>query len=95
MKPVWSRRAVRDLEALRGHIAKDSEEIAPGVARRILAAIDLVQTQPDMGRAGRVLGTRELVIAPYVIPYRLRQGRLELVAIFHGRQRWPAKFGAE
>ena len=46
-----------------------------------------------MGRPGRVLGTRELVIpdTPYIIPYRVRGDRLELIAVFHGRQKWPAK----
>ncbi len=46
-----------------------------------------------MGRPGRVLGTRELVVSetPYVIPYRVRQDRLELLAVFHGRQKWPLR----
>jgi toxin ParE1/3/4 len=32
-----------------------------------------------------------LVVAgtPYVIPYRVRGGKLELLAVFHGRQKWP------
>jgi toxin ParE1/3/4 len=28
---------------------------------------------------------------PYVVPYRVRNERLEIIAIFHGRQRWPQK----
>jgi len=28
---------------------------------------------------------------PYIVPYRLRGERLELMAIFHGRQKWPEK----
>jgi plasmid stabilization system protein ParE len=28
---------------------------------------------------------------PYVIPYRVRRERLELIAVFHGRQKWPLK----
>jgi toxin ParE1/3/4 len=93
MKVVWSSRAVRHLTALRKYIAKDSERSAAGVAKRILDAVDIVKTQPEMGRPGRVLGTRELVIpgTPYVIPYRIRRERLELIAVFHGRQKWPAK----
>lgn len=33
-------------------------------------------------------GTREVVVpgTPYVIPYRLRSDRLEIIAVFHGRQ---------
>lgn len=93
MKVVWSRRAVQHLVALRMHIAKDSEQSAAIVAARILDSIDLLQTQPEMGRPGRVLGTRELVIpdTPYIIPYRIRHQRLELLAVFHGRQKWPPK----
>jgi toxin ParE1/3/4 len=93
MKIVWSRRAMRHLVSLRKYIAKDSEQSAALVALRILHAIDLPQTQPEIGRPGRVLGTRELVVpdTPYVIPYRVRQARLELIAVFHGRQQWPPK----
>ena len=93
MKIVWSRRAIRHFVSLREYIAKDCEPNAALVAQRILKAVDLLQTQPDMGRPGRVLGTRELVVpgTPYVIPYRVRRERLELMAVFHGRQKWPAK----
>lgn len=93
MKVVWSRRAIRHLVSLREFIAKDSEQNATLVAERILDAIDRLQSHPHMGRPGRVLGTRELVVpnTPYVIPYRVRRDRLELVAVFHGRQKWPAK----
>lgn len=93
MKIVWSRRAVQHLVALRERIAKDSEQNAALVAGRILDAIDLLQTQPEMGRPGRILGTRELVISdtPFIIPYRIRNQRLELIAVFHGRQKWPKK----
>jgi toxin ParE1/3/4 len=81
------------LVALREYISKDSEQSAALVATRILDAIELLQTQPEMGRPGRVVGTRELVIpdTPYIIPYRIRNERLELIAVFHGRQRWPKK----
>ena len=93
MKIIWSRRAIGHLVALRRRIQRDSEQTAAIVARRIVNAVDLLQTQPDMGRPGRIVGTRELVVpdTPYIIPYRVRQGRIELVAVFHGRQKWPAK----
>jgi toxin ParE1/3/4 len=91
MRVVWSRRAVGHLQALRDYIAKDSDQNAALVAERILHSVELLQTQPDMGRPGRVLGTRELVVpnTPYIIPYRVKRGRLELIAVFHGRQKWP------
>jgi toxin ParE1/3/4 len=93
MNVVWSRRAIRHLVSLREYIEKESKQNAALVAGRILAAVELLQTQPGIGRPGRVLGTRELVIpeTPYIIPYRVRRDRLELIAVFHGRQKWPIK----
>lgn len=93
MKIVWSRRAIRHLVALREYIAKDSDQKAALVASRILVAVDLLQSQPEMGRPGRLPGTRELLIpeTPFIIPYRIRRERLELLAVFHGGQRWPEK----
>lgn len=93
MKIVWSRRAIRHLVSLRERIANGSEENAAVVASRILQAVDLLQTQPHIGRPGRVVGTRELVVpgTPYIIPYRVRRERLELIAVFHGRRKWPRK----
>jgi toxin ParE1/3/4 len=63
------------------------------VANRILKAVDLLQSHPEIGRPGRVVGTRELVIpdTPYIVPYRVRRQRLELIAVFHGGQKWPLK----
>ena len=93
MKVVWSRRAIRNLIQLREHIEKDSEQSAALVAERILQAVALLQSHPEIGRPGRLVGTRELVIpgTPYLIPYRIRQGRLEWIAVFHGRRKWRDK----
>lgn len=93
MKSVWSRRAIQHLVSLRKFIAKDSEQNAALVAKRILEANDVLQSHAEMGRPGRELGTRELAIpdAPYIVPYRVRRDRLELIAVFHGHQKWPSK----
>jgi toxin ParE1/3/4 len=91
MKVVWSRRAIGNLISLRDYIAEDNPRSAAIVARQILDCIQLLTTQPHIGRAGRITGTRELVVVgtPYIIPYRVRRANLELLAVFHGRQKWP------
>jgi len=93
MKVVWSRRAIQHLGSLRESIKKDSEQNAAIVATRLLKAVDLLQSHPEMGRPGRIVGTRELVVpdTPYIIPYRVRRERLELISVLHGRQKWPVK----
>jgi len=93
MKVVWSRRAIRHLVCSRKYIEKNSEQTAALVAKRIVKAVDLLQAHPEIGCPGRVVGTRELVVpeTPFIIPYRVRGERLELIAIFRGRQKWPTK----
>lgn len=93
MKVIWSRRAIGHLVRLREHIEKDSEANAALVAGRILKAVELLQSHPEIGRPGRIVGTRELIVpdTPYVVPYRIRRERLELIAVFHGRQKWPTR----
>ena len=93
MSVVWSSRAIRHLIAIREFIEKESEQNAAMMAERILNATEILATQPQMGRPGRLTGTRELVISgtPYIIPYRVRRERLELLAVFDGRRQWPRR----
>jgi toxin ParE1/3/4 len=90
---VWSPRATAHLAHLRAYIARENPAAAGRVAMALLAAVERLAELPNLGRPGRVFGTRELVVpgTPYVIPYRLRGGRLEIIAVFHGRQRWPQR----
>jgi len=58
---------------------------------RIVSSADKLAEQPAMGRVGRVKGTRELVLAdiPYIIPYRVVGGEIEILTVMHAAQRWP------
>ena len=91
MTVVWSPRAVEHLTHLRSYIARDNPKAANRVATALLNAVELLAELPNLGRPGRVAGTREMVVpgTPYVIPYRIRGDRLEVIAVFHGRQKWP------
>ena len=93
MTVVWSPGAIGHLAALRDYIARENPGAAARTAATLLAAVDRLAELPNLGRPGRVSGTRELVVpgTRYVIPYRVRGERLEIVAVFHGRQRWPKR----
>lgn len=88
---VWSPRAISHLSAVRTHIARERPAAAASVATVLLQSVERLAEFPNLGRVGRVAGTRELVIpgTPYVIPYRVTANRLEVIAVFHGRQPWP------
>ena len=91
MKIIWSPRAIEHLLAVRAYIAQDNPAAAGRVAACILSSVENLALHPNLGRAGRISGTRELVIpdTPYLVPYRIYKNRVEIIAVFHGRQRWP------
>ena len=92
MRPRWTRLAESDLEAIAAYIGQDSPAAA---VRVVLELIDQVESRlvphPAVGRPGRVLGTRELVIAglPHVIAYRVRDRQVEVLRVLHTSRRWP------
>jgi len=90
---VWAPSAVTHLAALRAFIARENPEASEHVAGLLLAAADQLARFPGLGRPGRLPGIREWVVprTPYVIPYRLRGSRVEILGVFHGRQRWPER----
>jgi len=84
MRIVWSRRALQHLVAIRSYLAKNHPRAAPQVVARILESVDRLAGYPHRGPSGRAIGTRELVVSgtPYVIPYRVKEDRLQLIAVF-------------
>lgn len=94
MRIRWLRRAVRDLDAAEKFIAQDNSEAAAKVALTIVKAVSQLKDQPGTGRAGRVPGTRELVIAetPYIVPYRVKNDVVEILRVYHSARKWPDGF---
>lgn len=95
MTPVWSPEAIDDLAALRAYIEQDDPAAAQRIALRIIHNVETVlPANPEMGRPGRVPGTRELVIprTPFIVPYRVQGRTLQVLRVFHGARRWPERF---
>ena len=92
MNILWSPEAIDDLTSLRVYIAEDNPAAAQEVALHILQNIEqLLPNNPQVGRPGRVPGTRELVIpkTPFVMPYRLQRNVIQILRVYHGARRWP------
>ena len=91
---VYSRRYSRRLEDIYERIDVDDSAAAPRVIERIRTAVERLQEFPAIGRPGRVEGTRELVIAqtPYIVPYRVEGGVVQIITVLHSAQRWPDRF---
>ena len=73
------------------YIAQDNPLAAIDQDERIEHQIDMLLQHPQMGRPGRKKGTRELVISrtPFVVVYRAKGPRIEIIRLLHGAQHWP------
>jgi addiction module RelE/StbE family toxin len=91
MEVRWTRRARRRLDDYTDYIALRNPKAADEVLQRVRHDVDGLADNPLMGREGRFLGTRELVIAglPYVVIYRVRGQRVEVITVHDTRQQWP------
>lgn len=90
----WLRTALLNLENEAEYISHDSLSAAIATVGKILNSVEQLKTFPSLGRAGRVPGTRELVVpdTPYIIPYRVKQGVVEILRLFHSARKWPSTF---
>jgi len=83
----WSPQAADDLESIQDFIARDSAHYAKLVVQRIVAAIDMLATSPQMGRVVPELrdpAVREVIVGVYRIVYRYRHDAVEIATVFHG-----------
>ena len=87
----WSRSAVRDLRRIRSRIKSGSSQGLGDSARLVVAAAEILADHPYIGRSGRVVGTRELVISttPFIIVYLVRDDSVFIVRVLHHAQQWP------
>ena len=91
----WTDQATRQLDQAHDYIAlSNSEEVAARITMRIVASVQRLAAFPMLGRTGRVLGTRELVISntPFIAAYAIEGDRIVILAVYHGAQRWPEAF---
>lgn len=91
MNIKWHRLARRDLRQVRDYIARDNPKAAERTAQHILKAVEQLPDNPSIGRPGRVLDTRELVVTgtPFLIPYTVFDNTLVILRVLHGAQKWP------
>jgi len=88
MKIKWVRLALTDLDEAAAFISQDNPEAAIRTVKRIRDAARMLSDQPDAGRAGRVHGTRELVIAdtPFIL------NTVQILRVLHSARKWPKRF---
>jgi len=90
----WLHTALANLDAEAEFIARENPAAAGRVVAAINRAVERLRRYPALGRPGRVIGTRELIVpgTPYIVPYRVRNDAVEVLRVFHAARQWPERF---
>jgi len=92
LKVEWTHPALADLIEAQNFIAREKSEAANDIARKVWKASKELGENPEIGRSGHINGTREWVVGqtPYLIVYRIKNNRLEILRVWHGKQNWQS-----
>lgn len=93
MRVEWLAKKLKNLEDEANYIALENPKAADDFSDAIFSSVDRLAQFPSMGREGRVKHTREWAVPnwSYLIPYRVRGDRLQILGVFHTRQRGNAR----
>ncbi len=87
----WTRAALHDLETVGAYLQDRNLQAARRIMAAIRTAVAGLKQFPEIGRPGRVEGTRELVVTgtPFIVPYRIAGKYIDILRIYHGARKWP------
>ena len=93
MRLNWTRSARSDLSSVHEYVSPYDRQGAKRLIRRIREVAEQLCSFPDLGRPGRVPGTRERVVpgTPYLIAYRVGPDTIDVTGVIHGSRQWPDK----
>ena len=87
---VWKRQARNDLIKIVEYISQDNPDAAEKLANNIEVKAEKLLKHPNLFRAGRKRGTRELVAHEnYLVIYRVQGDTVEILRVKHVAQQWP------
>ena len=94
MKLVWLPRAIADLQHARVHIAEHDPQAARAVAQKIRTLVTRLKIRPGMGRPTEIDDIRKVSVPglPYLIPYRVKERRIEILRVCHIAQEQPERW---
>jgi toxin ParE1/3/4 len=85
----WTLQSLEDIENIAEFIAKDSEKYAKIQVQRFFDCVEILRTQPILGRKVQEIENieiRELIIGNYRIIYRLvSEIQIDILTIHHSR----------
>ncbi|RIK74078.1 MAG: type II toxin-antitoxin system RelE/ParE family toxin [Planctomycetota bacterium] len=84
---IWTPQALDDLQAIRDYIAHDAPRRADAFVSRLIDSTDVLQQRPLLGAVVPEVGrmeVRELIRGNYRIIYRVGEGCVIVLTVYHG-----------
>jgi plasmid stabilization system protein ParE len=86
----WRPLAEEDLLCILEFIGEDDPDAALALVHMIREKAEGLRVRPRLYRAGRVSGTREMVVHHnYIVVYSIDADVVEILNVKHARQQWP------
>lgn len=90
MRLFWTPEAVDDRRSIYEYIEADNPRAALILDELIAEKAALLRDHPELGRKGRVDGTRELVAnRNYVLIYDIVGDLVRVLRVLHTARKWP------
>ena len=86
---LWTERAISTLELELDYYGQINPKLAEELSQIIKNNVESISAMPSIGRPGKKLNTRELILAkyPYIMAYRVRNEVLEIISIIHQQRK--------
>ncbi len=94
-KCKWTDKALNDLLKIQEYIAQDNPKASVDITKKIvLKVVEQLSKFQNIGKAGRVHGTRELIIpnTPYIAVYWVKSNIVEVLRVLHTSMKWLDNF---
>ena len=93
MRLRWTDGAVEHLQSAHEYLEAENPGAAWDTVDRIMSAVERLERFPQMGRIGRVEGSRELVVTgtPFVVAYRVKGESVQVLGVLHAARKWPKR----
>ena len=86
----WKATAIADLLAIIDYVPDFNPDAAQSLKDEIEGKTSLLPEHPEMYRAGRMNGTREMVVRPnYIVIYAEDAIAITILRVLHAAQQWP------
>ncbi len=92
MEVVWSPRSTADLSGVGKIYARRDPSLESRAIHRIFESVEQVRRYPRIGTLYKGVRRRRVGGAPFVLFFRERNDRIEIVRVLHVRSDWQSLF---